>query len=74
MLKLFVDKMFLSEPSTRTHFTELVNFVEVWDRWLGKSLPAEVLKRLDYGERRLSLFYEDLEQHFERLRAQLARG
>lgn len=33
MVSLFISKMHLAESSTRNHLAELINFVEVWDRW-----------------------------------------
>jgi hypothetical protein len=62
MVSLFISKMHLAEPATRGYLGELINFVEVWDRWTDGSLPREVLARLDHSERRLYPLYEDLEK------------
>ena len=67
MVSLFVSKMYLAEPATRGHLKELINFVEVWDRWTDSSLPKEVLPRLNHGEKDLYPLYEDLEKQFAAL-------
>jgi hypothetical protein len=71
MVELFVSKMHLAEPSTIQHFSTLVEFVEIWDRWLGKSLPAEVLGQLDHSEQKLYPFYHDLFDTFARMQRAL---
>jgi hypothetical protein len=72
MVSLFVSKMHLAEPATRHHLAELINFVEVWDRWTDGSLPKEILPRLDHSEKRLYPFYEDLEKQFAALQLALS--
>jgi hypothetical protein len=67
MVGLFISKMHLAEPATRGHLSELINFVEVWDRWMDGSLPKEILPRLDHSEKRLYPLYEDLEKQFAAL-------
>jgi hypothetical protein len=67
MVSLFVSKMYLAESGTREHLAELINFVEVWDRWTDGSLPKEILPRLDHSEKRLYPLYENLEKKFAAL-------
>jgi hypothetical protein len=74
MVSLFISKMHLAEPATRSHLAELINFVEVWDRWTDGSLPREVLPRLDHNEKRLYPLYEDLEKQFAALQEALSRS
>ncbi len=64
MVSLFISKMHLAESATRDPLVELINFVEVWDRWTDGSLPREVLPRLDHSEKRLYPLYDDLEKQF----------
>jgi hypothetical protein len=71
MVDLFTAKMHLTEPSTRAHFPTLVEFVEMWDRWLHGALPREVAERVGPNEDSLMPFYADLETNFERLQAAL---
>ena len=46
MLALFTDKYHLAAPDTRVFYQEFLEFVELWNRWLADSLPAEVLEKL----------------------------
>jgi len=71
MLRLFVEKMYLAEVSTIVHLEELIGFVEIWDRWLAKSLPSEVVKRLGHSEERLFPFYRDVATHFASLQEEV---
>jgi hypothetical protein len=50
MVELFRECYWLAEPETRTHYADLLEFVEVWNRWIDKALPPEVLERLDHIE------------------------
>jgi hypothetical protein len=73
MVDLFTAEMHLAQPSTRTHFPALVEFVEMWDRSLSGALPREVVERVGANEDSLIPFYTDLETNFERLQASLKR-
>ena len=74
MLALFADKWWLVEESTRAHYSTLVEYVEIWNRWDGKTLPRQVAQRLGHSEQSLSPLYDDIEAQLERLRAQLYTG
>lgn len=67
MVDLFATHMGLAEPSTRAHFGALVEFVEVWDRWIKKTIPPEVVEQLGHSEDNLSPFYQDLYDQLDRL-------
>jgi len=67
MVKLFTEKMYLAESSTRRHFPALVEFVEMWNRVFQKALPPEVSERVGPNDISLEVFYRDLETNFERL-------
>lgn len=71
MVDLFRDRMALAEPSTVEHFGALVAFVDLWDRWLDRSIPPEVVTELGHSEEKLAPFYTDLAENFERLKAEL---
>jgi len=58
MVGLFRKKYWLSEPETREHFTVLVEFVELWDRYLSGTHSAKVLEISDVKEDQLLPFYE----------------
>src|SRR4051794_39443443 len=64
MLELFTSKMHLAEFSTIQHFTALLEFVEIWNRWLDSSIPPEVVTNIGHTETKLYPFYEDLESNF----------
>ena len=72
LLELFREKMWFANQSTRRHYDELVKFVGIWDRWLDRSLPREVLVKLGHTEERLKPLYEDLERNVALLRTQVA--
>jgi len=67
MAELFRCRMHLAEISTIRHFATLLEFVEIWTRWLGNSLPSEVLGQLNHSEQKLYPFDEDLADTFARL-------
>jgi hypothetical protein len=71
MVELFRDKMALAEPSTIEHFGALIEFVELWDRWLDRTVPPEVVTALEHGEDKLLPFYEDVAAQFAKLRDEL---
>jgi hypothetical protein len=51
----------------------LVEFIDVWDRWLAKTIPAEVLDELGHSEQSLHAFYADLAQNLDRLAKELQK-
>jgi len=74
MAKLFREKLWLADAVTQSHYENLIEFVEVWDRWIAKAMPAEVLERLDHSEEKLSGFYEHLQKTHDALRQRLQEG
>ena len=54
MLDLFRENYWLAKPETRDHYPTLVEFVEVWNRWLDDALPREVLERLEHSKKNSS--------------------
>jgi hypothetical protein len=73
MVALFRDRMALAESSTVEHFGALVEFVDLWDRWLQRTIPPEVIEELEHSEAMLYPLYEDLADNFARLKAELKR-
>jgi len=71
MLELFRDNYWLAEPETRKWFSELSDFVELWDRWITQNIPGSVIEKLDHKEARLLPFYEELETRLDLLRSEL---
>lgn len=71
MLDYFTEHMWLAEQSTIAHYPVLVEFVEIWNRFLGGSLPKEALNSIEHKESNIFPFYEDLKSNFARLKAEL---
>jgi len=74
MVKVFRDNYWLAESDTRAYFQTLIEFVELWDRFIADALPREVLTGLSHGEHLLTPFYDHLEAKHDDLRSRLARG
>ena len=72
MLEIFTANYWLAEDSTKEYYSELCRFVELWHRWLGETLPREVLFKVQHTEERLTPFYADLEKHMLDLRTSIA--
>lgn len=68
MLDYWTANMAQAEPSTQKHFTAFVDYVEIWNRFLQKSLPTSVIQEIGHEEKKLYPLYEDIEHHLERLR------
>jgi hypothetical protein len=74
MIEIFKENYFLAEETTRKHFQALIDFVDLWDRWLTKALPSPVLERLGHREDTLNPFYEELQNKLGELRKKLTSG
>ena len=74
MVDIFRKAMWLAEKSTTEHFPALLEFVNIWDRYLEDSLPGEVLQELDFSEQMLKDFYDDLQKQNDYLRGKLLKG
>ena len=70
-LEIFTSKYWLSESSTREYYDEFYKFVEVWHRYLDRSIPMDVLEELDRSEEHLKPFYTDIEQKMNELTSRL---
>jgi hypothetical protein len=56
----------------RMSVAKLIVYVELWERAVNKTIPGEVVARLGVREAELMLQYDDLEQTFDKLRAELS--
>jgi hypothetical protein len=74
LVKLFTDKMQFTEASTRTHFGELVEYVEIWNRFFADALPNEALPFFDHREEKIKPLYADVANQVENLTRQLSLG
>ncbi len=73
MLAHVTKNMWLAEPSTLEHYATLVEYVELWNRALDHAIPSDVLLELDHDEKKLYLFYADLNSQFKRLQEELTK-
>jgi hypothetical protein len=73
MLDYWTANKAQAEPSTQQHFATFVDYVEIWNRFLQKSLPASVIEQIGHEEKKLYPLYEDIEKNVERLRKQLLK-
>jgi|SRR5208337_2026479 len=71
MLEWFSSRMWLAEPSTLTHYSALVEFVELWNRV--DTLPGSAVMKLEHSEKKLYPLYDDLKTNFERLSKELRK-
>lgn len=74
MAKLFREHLWLADPDTREYYQHLMAFIELWDRWVAKSIPGEVIEHLGHSEDNLKPFYEHLQRRHDDLRAKIERG
>lgn len=74
MAKLFRDNYFLADYDTRAHYGQLIEYVELWNRWAANSIPPEVTTNLGHTEAKLSGFYEHLQAKHDSLRKKLEDG
>lgn len=74
MAALFRDNYYLADEDTRVHYGQLIEFVELWNRRLEDSIPAEVSSNLGHSEAKLAEFYRHLQNKHEALRSKLDEG
>jgi len=74
MVSLFRDNYWLADLDTRGFYQQLVQFVELWERWLADAIPWEVIERLGHSEENLQAFYAHLEEKHDSLRGRIENG
>ena len=72
MLEQFSKNLWLSEPSTIAYYAALSDFVEIWRRFLDKSIPVEMLRKIEHSEQALVPLYDDLKMQFDKLTRELS--
>ena len=70
-LEIFTSEFWLSEESTRQFYEEFYRFVEIWHRYLDRSLPMDAFRELEHGGDKLKPFYEDIEENMINLKKKL---
>lgn len=73
MLNIFNDNLHLAEKSTQSWHKQFSQFVDVWHRYLDKTLRYETIKRLDIKEEKLKPFYYDLDRRLEELQRKILK-
>jgi hypothetical protein len=71
MAKLFCENFWLADADTRDYYPHLIEFIEIWDRVLDKSIPGEVLDKLKHSEEKLMPFYRHLQERHDELRGKI---
>ena len=71
MVEHLMSHMAFAEESTIVHYPAFVEFVEIWNRFLAKSLPREVAQKLSHAEKNLYPLYDDIEANARRLSEEL---
>jgi hypothetical protein len=71
MVQHFSSHLWLAEPSTRAHYSDLVEYVEIWSRFLKNTIPLQVIKKIEHSEAKLKPFYDDLVSQMEKLQKAL---
>jgi hypothetical protein len=74
MATIFRENYWLAGPNSRSFYQQLIEFVDIWERWLARSLPPEVISRLGHSETVLGGFYHDLEREHDTLRDRVQAG
>ena len=74
MVDVFRNNIWLAEPSTVEYFPSLLEFVNIWDRFLSGTLPGEVIQELKHTEESLSPLYIELQKKHDELRGKLVNG
>lgn len=71
VLEIFTSNYWLSEESTRQYYEDYYRFVEIWHRYLNRTLPLETLREIEHGEESLKPFYQDIEKTMNELKRKL---
>ncbi len=74
MVQILKDNYWLAEEETRNYFPTLVKFVEVWERYLSRTHPMDVIQKINVSEAELFPFYENIQQLHDLLREKLKKG
>lgn len=71
MVNILKNNYWLAEEPTKDHFPTLIKFVEVWERYLSRTHPIDVIKEINVSENELMPFYKNTEQIHCSLRKKL---
>jgi len=74
MVDVFRKNIWLAEHSTVAYFPYLLEFTDIWDRFLAGTLPGEVIRELNHSEELLQPLYDELQKKHDELRNEVAKG
>ena len=66
------DKYWIAAKDTRGFYQEYLEFVEIWERYLGAAIPGEVIKKLGHSEENVKTFYDHIENKLQQLQEEVA--
>ena len=72
MAEIFRENRWLAETETQEFFSDLIEFIDIWDRYISNSLPYEVLVELGHSEEKLDAFYNHVRDMNNKLRTAIA--
>lgn len=71
MLDLFTEKYWLADEDTRAYYQDFLEFVEIWERYLARALPGDVIQKLGHSEENVLPFYEHVERKLSALQEEV---
>ena len=74
MVDILKNNYWLAEEQTKEYFPTLVKFVEVWERFLSRTHPVDVIKEISVSEKELMPFYKNIEDTHDSFRKKLKNG
>jgi len=73
MLDIFRENYYLSEQETRKFYPDIVEYVEIWNRYFDEGLPGDVGLKIGHTEEKLKPFYEELEKRTNILTGKISK-
>ena len=71
ILDVFTEKYWLADEDTRAYYQHFLEFVEIWERYLARALPGEVIQKLGHSEENVLPFYEHVERTLSALQEEV---
>jgi len=71
ILDLFTEKYWLADEDTRAYYQGFLEFVEIWERYLARALPGDVIQKLGHSEENVLPFYEHVERKLSALQEEV---
>lgn len=71
ILDLFTEKYWLADEDTRAYYQGFLEFVEIWERYLARALPGDVIQKLGHSEENVLPFYDHVERKLSALQEEV---